>query len=202
MVRKTHKHVDFYYKFTEGNVALDFSKVTTDEGIMKNGSYFAHDNITGVDCFFEITSHVLRESVLSSISKCTNRIRQLVVSIASLNNAELITDLENLLANYYKNKRILLLEDKSPFAAIFKLFCRRHNIDLITSEFFGEDMPSGSFVDNILHVNIEKTHFPHNHFDLILHTDVFEHVPDALTGEKEVVRIFKTWRRRYIYCPI
>lgn len=99
--------------------------------------------------------------------------------------------LEELIRKKYVGKKILLLEHNSKFASVFSFYSKRHEAELITSEYFGPTYKSGDIVDTVLNVDIQKTHFPDNYFDLILHTDVFEHVPDAPEAEKEVVRILK-----------
>ena len=180
---------EFYYKSEKGLLNLDNSCVLKDEKLMSLGSFYGFDNISGVDTFFEITSPVLRESVTSKSSRCINRIRQMVVSLASIHGVSLTTSLEDLLKTFYLNKRILLLEDVSAFASVLKHYCKRYNIELFTSEFLGQNKKPGEVVSGTLHVDIQKTHFPDNFFDLILHTEVFEHVPDATAGEKEIARI-------------
>ena len=185
------KQFEFFYKITRDNIDFDNSSVIDDENLMRWGHFFGFDNISGSNGFFEIKSPYLRESVISTTSKCINRLRQLVVSTASINGAPLTSSLEFLLEKYYKNKRIFLLEDVSLFASIFKFFCRKHHIELVTSEFLGEGKDSGEIVNGVMHIDIQSTHFDSNYFDLILHTEVFEHVPDAPRGETEIVRLLK-----------
>lgn len=189
----SYRHFEYFYTYGLGQqmVQLDNSCVSYDEKLMSLGHFYGFDNIKGIDTFFEITTPVLRETVISTSSKCINRLRQLVVSIASLHGVSLITDLETLLSTFYIGKRILLLEDISFFASVLKHHCKKHGIELYTSEFLGEGKNSGEVINGTLHVDIQKTHFEDNFFDLILHTEVFEHVPDAIGAEKEVVRILK-----------
>lgn len=181
---------EYYYRYADQMIRLDNSCVIKDEKLMGLGNFFGFDNICGQDSFFEIRSPFLRETAVSTSSRCINRLRQLVVSMASLHGISLVANLETILSTFYTGKRILLLEDISFFASLFKHLCSRHGIELYTSEFY-EGKKSGDIVNGTLNIDIQKTHFPENFFDLILHTEVFEHVPDAPLAEKEVVRILK-----------
>ena len=191
MVKENHDHFEFFYKITEGSVAINADCADRDNALVEKGLFFGFDNISGRDCFFENLTPNFRESVFAPDSRCFNRFRQLIVPIASVNNTDPLTGLETLLRNHYKGKRILLLEDLSPFASIFRHYSRKYNIELYTSEFFGPDHASGSSVNGILHIDMQKTHFPDNFFDLILHTDRFGFLADAAMAEREMVRILK-----------
>jgi SAM-dependent methyltransferase len=182
---------EYFNRQTDSLIVLNNSSVKADEKLMARGSFYGYDNVAGTDTFFEISIPVLRENVVSKASHSFNRIRQLVVSLASLHEVDLTTNLETLLSTFYKTKRILLLESVSYFASIFKFYCKKHGIELYTSEFMGEDKKPGEVINGTLHVDIQDTHFQDNFFDLILHTEVFEHVPNAIKGEKEIVRILK-----------
>ena len=183
--------LDFSHFNSQGKVVIDNGFVKDDENLMERGSFFGFDNIINEWTFFEIHSDNLRDSVVSAKSRTINRMRQLIVAIAKVNDLPPETPLEQILRLKYRGKRILLLEHNSAFASIFVRFCQLLQIELITSEFFGDQYASGEYVNSVLNVDIQKTHFPDNHIDLIVHTDVFEHVPDAPQGEAETVRILK-----------
>jgi SAM-dependent methyltransferase len=191
MSQLKNQHFEYFYRYQNTLINLDNSCVLKDEKLMNQGHFYGYDNIKGEDAFFEIRSPFLRESVISNSSKSFNRIRQLVVSLASFHGVSLITSLETLLSTFYKRKRVLLLEDVSMFASIFKHYSKRYGIELYTSEFLNEEMNSGEIVNGTMHIDIQETHFPDDFFDLIVHTEVFEHVPDAIKGEEEIVRILK-----------
>ncbi len=183
--------LDFLYQVTSGNLFIDNSCLADDEMLMREGRFYGYDNLINESTFFEIHSNNLRDSVISSKSHTINRIRQLIVSLSLFHKQHPATPLEELLKNKYAGKRVLLLENNSYFASVFSFFCKKYNVQLFTSEFFGEQYRSGEIVNNVLHVDIQDTHFEDNFFDLIIHTDVFEHVPDATKGEREIARILK-----------
>src|SRR6476469_7555036 len=140
------KYFEYYYRYADQMVSLDYSCVKKDEKLMALGNFFGFDNIIGQDAFFEIQSPVLRETAKSVSSRCINRLRQLVASIASLHGVGLTTSLETLLSTFYIGKRILLLEDVSFCASVFKHYCSRYNIELYTSEFH-EGKKSGELIN-------------------------------------------------------
>jgi Methyltransferase domain len=186
-----YKSLDFYHFATTGTLFLDNSFLEQDEKLMKEGSFFGFDNIINESTFFEIHSDNLRDSIVSVKSHCINRIRQLIASLSLFHNLDPATSLEEIIIHQYKGKRILLLENNSFFASIFSMICQKNSIQLFTSEYFGGNYKSGDIVNTVLHIDIQNTHFPDEYFDLIIHTDVFEHVPDAPKGEQETVRILK-----------
>lgn len=191
MTKENHDHFEFFYKITEGLVTIDTACADGDKTLLEKGLFFGFDNISGRDSFFENLKPNLRESVFATGSWCFNRFRQLVVPIASVNNRDLLTDLETLLRDHYKGKRILLLEDFSPFASLLRHYARKYNIELYTSEYFGSDHASGTMINGVLHVDMQKTHFPDDFFDLIMHTDRFMFLADPVQAERETVRILK-----------
>lgn len=183
--------LDFLHFGEEESLFLDNREVEQDELLMRLGHFWGFDNVTGQQTFFEIHSNNLRESVHSVNSRCSNRIRQLIVALSLHHGMPPTSTLENILASYYRGKKVLLLEHNSAFASVFMYYCRKLEIDLVTTEYFGDIYESGLMVQSVLHLDIIHSHFPDSSFDLIIHTDVFEHVSDAPAGEKEVMRILK-----------
>lgn len=67
----------------------------------------------------------------------------------------------------------------------------KHNINYISSEYFGDAYKSGELVNGTLHVNLLDTSFEDNIFDVVLTCDVFEHIPDPYQAFREIYRILK-----------
>lgn len=67
----------------------------------------------------------------------------------------------------------------------------KHNVNYIASEYFGDAYKSGEMVNETLHVNLLDMHFGDNEFDVVLTSDVFEHIPDPYRAFREVHRILK-----------
>lgn len=60
----------------------------------------------------------------------------------------------------------------------------------VSSEYFGPETPSGQIQpDGRRHEDLQQLSFPSASFDLVISTDVFEHVPDPYQAHKEVSRV-------------
>lgn len=69
--------------------------------------------------------------------------------------------------------------------------CLKHNVNYIGCEYFGGKYKSGDIVDGILNVDLAHSHFEENTFDVVMTSDVFEHIPDPYKAFKEIYRILK-----------
>ena len=85
--------------------------------------------------------------------------------------------------------RIYMAEANSVLANFFAN--RLGPNSLVRSEYYGPDRRSGDVIDGILHQDLQRTSFADASFDVVITNDVFEHIPDAITAEKEVMRILK-----------
>lgn len=61
----------------------------------------------------------------------------------------------------------------------------------IFSEYFGENYKSGEKVNNILNEDLTKLSFKNKTFDIVVSSDVFEHISKPYKAHKEVYRILK-----------
>src|SRR5437763_5322634 len=102
--------LDFLHCGEKEELFLDNREVKEDELLMRLGHFWGFDNLVGQQTFFEIHSSNLRESVHSVNSRCSNRIRQLIVALAVHHVMSPLTTLETILKKCYEGKRILLLE--------------------------------------------------------------------------------------------
>lgn len=69
--------------------------------------------------------------------------------------------------------------------------CLRHNVNYLSCEYFGRGYKSGDMVDGVLNVDLASSHFDENTFDIVMTSDVFEHIPEPYVAFKEVRRILK-----------
>lgn len=69
------------------------------------------------------------------------------------------------------------------------------------SEYLGDDHQSGEVVNGILHQNLLKTSFEDASLDLVMSSDVFEHIPDPYKGFTEIYRILKPGGRHIFTVP-
>jgi SAM-dependent methyltransferase len=90
---------------------------------------------------------------------------------------------------YRKNLKIYLAETNSVISNSLKRQLKAGL--LVCSEYFGLDYEGGEAVRGILHQDLQHTSFDDETFDIIITSDVIEHIPNAIAAEKEVMRISK-----------
>lgn len=71
----------------------------------------------------------------------------------------------------------------------------------VFSEYFGEAYASGEVVKGIRNENLHKLSFSDNLFDLVLSSDVFEHLPFPYRGHEEIFRVLKGGGRHIFTVP-
>jgi SAM-dependent methyltransferase len=60
-----------------------------------------------------------------------------------------------------------------------------------SSEYFGENIVSGTFVNGVRHENICQTSFHSNSLDFVFSSDDLEHIPDPQMALNEISRVLK-----------
>lgn len=148
-------------------------------------------NLGATETDFSVSSDNLREDVVSESTRSINRHRQVVCALSlavfGCPHASLADIAEHV------NRRALRVYMAEANSALF-LFLKQH-LDpylLTYSEYFGDGFRSGEVVtDGITHQDLQQTSFDDESFDIVLTCEVFEHIPDALRAEREVVRILK-----------
>lgn len=128
-----------------------------------------------------ILSDNLRETGVCSECKSFNRQRQVAHVICERYEVKSLLNLAELDMDIY------LMESRG---SLFKALSN-------SSKFICSDLyPNGLVPDSAplesYHVDIQSAPFCDNSFDLVISSDVFEHVPDAYKGFKEIYRILKT----------
>jgi Methyltransferase domain len=94
---------------------------------------------------------------------------------------------------------IYLMEQVTP---IFKWICSRYSEHTIVgSEYLGHNLAPGQVVDGIRHEDILGLSFADASIDLIISTDVMEHVPSPAAGFREVARVLRPGGRALMTFP-
>ena len=129
----------------------------------------------------------LRESGLCPHCKASNRARQLGLAAA-------------LYATQVLDVRISTVEGlhRHPDIRIYNTECQgalhkilRGAAHYVCSEYLGDDVKPGASVNGVRHEDLRKTSFADSTFDLILSTEVFEHIPEPYKAHEELFRILK-----------
>lgn len=153
-------------------------------------------NVSASETEFIISSTNLREDVVSTVSSSINRHRQLVCTLSMALFGRPSSSLAGITAHINQNgMKVYIAEANSVMSDFLK---RNLSPELIvSSEYFGPDHRSGETIKGILHQDLQRTSFGSEAFDIVLTSEVFEHIPDAIGAEKEVMRILKPGG---IYC--
>lgn len=73
--------------------------------------------------------------------------------------------------------------------------------DYVCSEYFGDNFKAGEIINDKMHQDLMSTSFEDNRFDIIISTDVFEHVADPYIAHQEIHRILKMGGRHIFTVP-
>lgn len=146
--------------------------------------------VSATNTAFTISSDNLREDLIAASSASINRQRQLVcvLSMALFGhpNATLGTIVNHI---WTRNMRVYMAEANSVLSNFFAN--RLGPNSFVCSEYYGPDRRSGEVIGGVLHQDLQRTSFADAAFDVVITNDVFEHIPDAIIAEKEVMRILK-----------
>ncbi len=133
----------------------------------------------------------LRDGGFCAHCQASNRQRQVIMTLKALFG--LAADLPTFLPDC----RILLAEAATPLArALAASGC-----DLIRSEYFGPAHICGTLVEGVRHEDLMATSFADAALDMVISSDVFEHIPDAYAAFRETWRILKPGGRHIFTVP-
>jgi len=71
----------------------------------------------------------------------------------------------------------------------------------LCSEYRGDDYQGGEIIDGVQHQDLQNLSLPDESVDVVLSTDVFEHIPDPYKAHREVFRILKRGGRHIFTVP-
>ncbi|WP_321887440.1 class I SAM-dependent methyltransferase [Paraburkholderia bannensis] len=61
----------------------------------------------------------------------------------------------------------------------------------VCSEYFGPDIPSGPYRGAVRQEDLQRLSLPADSFDVVLSSDVFEHIPNPYVAHREIWRVLK-----------
>lgn len=160
------------------------------ETAYRKNKIIGFDNVSNKYCEFKIENKSFRESVTSLVSGTFSRQRQMVIALSLSLFKHPYGTLNEITRQI--NKRRLRFYTTEANGALFENLKQRIETRLFYySEYFSDKYKSGKKVNGILHEDLQKTSFKSNFFDIILTSDVMEHVADATYAEREIVRILR-----------
>jgi SAM-dependent methyltransferase len=138
----------------------------------------------------------LRESIICTKCGATNRNRQIASIICQSPNSRIK---HSSLLDFARNENLSVYNTEAARAIhnTLKLMGNTY----ICSEYLGDQYKSGEMVNDIMHQELMKTSFPDESFDLVITSDVLEHVSDPWKAFKEINRILKPKGRHVFTIP-
>ena len=139
----------------------------------------------------------LRESCLCTHCRASNRQRQLaMISAGSLHPGQ----------SQYRCSLRRLTQGNPPAVYNTEAGGPIHqqlsaSAGYVCSEYFGAEYRSGDKVHGVLHQDLQSCSFPDDSFDLVLSSDVLEHIPDPYLAHREIFRILKKGGRHVFTVP-
>ena len=155
--------------------------------LIKIGFSFIFCNICGNVRKVKIRTENVREDVICKKCGSNSRKRHLAGEILNLINQRNKTGYTSL-RKIRKDSGLKVYNVESNGALHHYL---KHINDYLCSEYFGPYETHGTAKDGILNVDLMNIPFDVNTLDLIISTEVFEHIPDPYKAFREVHRVLK-----------
>jgi len=128
----------------------------------------------------KIDRNNLRETCRSHCCNSTNRQRQIAYTLCNKIGINSLSEIEKYPGVIYNTE---------SFGNVHNQLVK--NKHYISSEYFGENYKSGQAVNGILHQNLLNLSFENSSIDIVLSSDVFEHITDPYKAHREVYRVLK-----------
>jgi len=129
-----------------------------------------------------INKQNLRETCLCNICHSTNRQRQIAFTLCQHLKISSLKEIE------FIKKKVIIYNTESSGPVHNRLIKYPY---YIYSEYFGEQYKSGEKVNGILNEDLNKLSFNDDTIDIVISSDVFEHIPSPYKAHKEVYRVLK-----------
>ncbi len=138
----------------------------------------------------------LRESIICTKCGASNRNRQIALVICQSPNSRVRYSSLSEFARH-ENVSVYNTEAERPIHRTLE----RMGSNYVCSEYVGDLYQSGIIVDGIVHQDLRGTSFSDESFDLVISSDVLEHVPDPWKAFHEIYRILKPGGRHVFTIP-
>jgi SAM-dependent methyltransferase len=139
----------------------------------------------------------LRESCNCIKCRSTNRQRQLAYVLCSAVSSMTGRNLSSL--KEISASSDLVIYNTEAGRAIHRQLAAMRNY--ICSEYFGSQYRSGDFVRGKMHQDLMGLSFEGETIDVVISSDVFEHIPDPYRAHKEVHRVLRPGGRHIFTVP-
>jgi SAM-dependent methyltransferase len=96
-----------------------------------------------------------------------------------------------------RDKRVYVLSAAGPLFEYLQRCCQH-----LTYSLYSETVAPGEYADGVLSQDVQRLTFADRSFDLCVHSEVFEHVPDDLAGFREVHRVLRSGGATIFTVPV
>ena len=138
---------------------------------------------------FVIKADNLREDVFCIMCRSFNRQRQL----------RYILDQE--VKSYTRAINEITIWNTENSHSLHKRLSTKFSGKYVSSEFFKNNLSSGSYVNGVRHEDICQSSFSSSYFDFVLSSDVLEHVANPLRAFNELNRVLKIGGKHVFTVP-
>ena len=172
----------------ENKIKVAQQKTAEIKKLVPSGYYFSHNGYC-VCCdskvTFEAHNSWLRDHYFCMSCKCKPRERALMHTIEK----------------YYPNWKTLAIHESSPIKRGASVKLGKYSTNYLASQYY----PShefGSMIDGFKNEDLEHQTFPDESFDLVITSDVMEHIYDPEKAFKEIARTLKKGGAHIFTVPI
>lgn len=139
----------------------------------------------------------LRETCICSNCKSTNRQRQM--AYVMLHAVKAISDQPIYsLADFTKLKNTVVYNTEAG-GSLHTVLSRMNNY--ICSYYYGDQCRSGTVVNGVMHQDLMSLSFDDESIDMLISSDVFEHIADPYKAHTEVYRVLKKGGKHIFTVP-
>ncbi|MDM0028699.1 methyltransferase domain-containing protein [Variovorax saccharolyticus] len=147
--------------------------------------------VCGVDSDFDRFTSNLRESGFCSSCGSFNRQRQMAHVLRT--SSGLLAHGKLALANG------TVVYNTETTGAMHQALCGSDNY--LCSEYFGDQFESGQLVDGRRHEDLQQLSFADSSIDIVLSSDVLEHMPEPYKAHSEIFRVLRRGGRHIFTVP-
>lgn len=144
-------------------------------------------NLCGRITVFTVKDPNFREHMPCARCRSVNRYRQIVAVLLR----QALGDRASRFASIRDLPRHLVVWNTETTRALHKKLAAHLGATYTASEYVEPGLKSGTVVDGVLHVDMQRTHFADESIDYVLSSDVMEHIPFYLDALRETYRILR-----------
>ena len=158
--------------------------------LKRNGAVAGLCNVSGQPETFIRFGPGIREDLIGARSGSSGRMRSLAAALSwSQFGGDARASLPATCAQLSERGAACYIAETS--GAFYRALRDYTGASLIASEYYGPAHRSGEIVNGTRHEDLQRLSFDDASLDVVITSDVMEHVPDAPAAEREIVRVLR-----------